>query len=706
MITAAEILAVLSWLGVLFLLQVSLWPYLKSSCREYAYPLSWPASVLLFTLLSWYCGLARLPLFIALAPFVILLARAAANGEYTREEFGRNRKWIALFLIAFGVMLEVRYLNSSISYAEKFMDHGFIASVMRIPQVPPLDPWFAGGFQNAYYYLGYWLLGALGVVSGVPSTIVFNLALPTIFALSAVSLYTLGHLIMDRFRWLPLIGLVMVNPSFVWGILAGKPLGTVFWDSTRTITNTINEYPLFSFTWGDVHPHVIGIFNQIFLIVVLVYAWKRWADLDLRGRGVLICLAALGLGSAPAINTWDVLIYAPLVVVFGVLIWSGTFGGNGIRSREPAPGRSAFIHTPLRALKEAVSVSAGYIKHGRPWAVAGEPWGFLFLTPVIAVLMYAPFFLLMKTQGIDGIGLVTLPTAPSEFILVHGFFLAVIILSCAREIIARPYFLIIPALVILAGYASCGIALIPFVYLAARRKAGPVQLLALVGLSILIFCELFYLKDHMGDTYFRMNTVFKFYVGAWLFLAAASFAIIGRWLGHFVPRDFPSHWGSMALAAAAVIALFAAPLVVPFSTQYRTASLDGLSYLKTEHANDLDAVTFLRTIQGNVTLVEAVGGDYTYYGRISSFTGIPAVIGWQFHEYMWRGDTDDGYGRRAADVRTIYEDPGKTIPLMEKYNATILYVGDLERESYRVNLTSLALPLIYRNEGVEIYRID
>jgi len=71
---------------------------------------------------------------------------------------------------------------------------------------------------------------------------------------------------------------------------------------------------------------------------------------------------------------------------------------------------------------------------------------------------------------------------------------------------------------------------------------------------------------------------------------------------------------------------------------------------------------------------------------------------------MWRGD----YGRiseRSGDVRTIYEQPDRTIDLARAYNATLLYVGEPERERYNVSIPVGALELIYDEEGVQIYRI-
>ncbi len=315
-----QIFSVISWLLVLTLIQISFYPSLKKTFKTFAFPVSFSASLLDFTILSWYCGLFHLPVQLALLPFLALFVYHIWHHDYSIDELKKEWRWETVFLICFFLMLDVRFVNPTISYAEKFMDHAFLASVIRNPVVPPLDPWFAGGTLNVYYYLGYWMFGCLAIVSGVPSNIAFNLALPTVFGIAAVNVYAIGTLVLKRFRWFPLIVLFIPNPSFVYQIAQGKAMNTVLWDSTRTITNTINEYPLFSFIWGDVHAHVVSIFNQVFLIFLLLFAYQRWESLENRGKWIVCIFCALSLGSMPLFNTWDVLIYAPITLVFGALI--------------------------------------------------------------------------------------------------------------------------------------------------------------------------------------------------------------------------------------------------------------------------------------------------------------------------------------------------------------------------------------------------
>ncbi len=678
------------WLLLITVIQLAVWPYLRRVLGSVAYPAAFTAGVLLFTLITWYCGLARIPLAAAMVPFVILLVYAFFTGKYSREAFHGVWKWEAVFLIFFLFMLEVRFVNPSISYAEKFMDHAFLASVMRDPVVPPLDPWFAGGTLNTYYYLGYWMIGALGNVSAVPSPITFNLALPTIFGLAAVNLYAIGHLLLPRFRWLPLLTLLIPNPSFIVGLLQGKAPGAVLWDSTRTIPNTIQEYPAFSFVWGDLHAHVISIGVQLYLILLLIVACRSWKDQTPGARWVLAALVGLGLGSLPPINTWDVLIYAPITLLFGIIIW--------YRS-EKTPFRSRILPDITGGLKQIIRGP------GRLNALISAPWGFLVVVPVLSVLAYLPYYLQMDTLGVQGIFLVTTPTDPVPFLLIHGFFIGIFVWYLARDIIRRPWLLLIPVIVAIAGFPAAAIALVPLCYFIARKKLTVPEILAAVGLAIIIFCEFLYLKDNMGDVYYRMNTVFKLYLPAWLLMGTAAFVMLGELL---IPRIRPGLGGVKAkwIAVVVVIALFLAiPLVIPLDFPYRDHTLDGLSYLSTAHPGDAAAVAYLRSLPGVTGIAEAEGGDYTYYSRISSFTGIPTIIGMPFHEYMWRGQVSGVYGDRATDVRMIYEDPGKTVSLMEKYGLNLLYVGDAERERYQISLPETGLSEIYDQQGVQIYRI-
>jgi len=660
---------VLSWLIILTFLQLSVYPSLKKAFGRFAFPVAFPASLLLFTLISWYCGFVRIPVQTALIPFLGLALWHIYHRAYRIDELKSEWHWEALFLICFFLMLDVRFVNPTISYAEKFMDHGFLASVIRNPIVPPLDPWFAGGSLNVYYYLGYWMLGCLAIISGVPSTIAFNLSLPTIFALSAVCLYAIGTLLLDRFRWLPLIVLMLPNPALIFQLITGTTVNPAYdaslsWLGTRTITNTINEYPLFSFVWGDVHAHVVSIFNQIFLIFLLLFVYKRWESLDRYTKWVVLALIAVSLGSMPLFNTWDVLIYAPVVLVVAALVlW---------RNRTN---------------------------------IDRATWAFLFAVPPVSILCYLPFYLQLQANS-GAVALVYTPSDPLEFLMVNGIFIAIFFTLLVPEIRKRPWLLLAALPFAIAGYVAAAIAIIPLVYFAVKDNRNSAELIAIFGLAILVVCELFYMKDNMGETYFRMNTIFKCYLPAWLMLGTAAFVMVGQWLSSWNRIPTLSARNSAVITGIVVCLLFAAPFLIQYNSGYGTGTLDGLAYLSTTNPGDAGGVAYLRTLTGNEILVEAENGDYSYYSRVSSFTGIPAIIGQPFHEFMWRVDNTGWFTERKTDIRDIYEQPDLTVPLMKKYNATLLYVGNEERERYTVTLPVTGLTKVYSADNTDIYRLS
>lgn len=662
-----QVLSVISWFLLLTFLQLALYPSLKKALERYAYPAAFAGSLLFFTLLSWYCGLFRLPVQLALIPFVLLFAWHLYSRRYTTADLRDQWHWEFIFALFFFLMLEVRYVNPTISYAEKFMDHAFLASIMRVPVVPPVDPWFAGGVIDVYYYLGYWMFGCLGIVSLVPSNIAFNLALPTVLGISAVMLYATGDLLIGRFRWLLLATLFLPNPSFFYQIIVGKGLSSVIWDSTRTLTNTISEYPLFSFIWGDVHPHVVGIFNQLFLIFILIYAYRRWGALSGTARQVVCLLAAVSLGTMPVLNTWDVFIYAPVVLLFGILIWW--------QNRAALPGRSAAQ--------------------------------LLFMVPPLAVACYIPFYLRFRAST-GGPALVMIPSDPVQFLLVHGFFIAVFCLLLLRDIVRRPYLLLVAVPFAVAGYPAAALAVIPVIYLALRRPADVPQILGILGFILVIITEFVYLKDNMGDTYFRMNTVFKCYNVAWILLSISLFTMAGQILSvrNILPSLSKGHRAALAVAVIGILA--AAPFCIPLDYSYGSRSLDGLAYLDSIYPGDGAAVAYLRAlpVSAETRIVEAEGGDFNYYSRISSFTGIPTIIGEPFHEVVWRGTEGGWYSERISDVRSIYEQPEKTRVLMQKYRVTYLVLGTPEREKYNITSVSPDLSLVFSHKGTEIYLLS
>jgi len=393
----------------------------------------------------------------------------------------------------------------------------------------------------------------------------------------------------------------------------------------------------------------------------------------------------------PPINTWDVLIYAPVTLLFGFLIWYR----NG-----PAP----FLSRMIPDIRQGILRIARGPR--RLEALINAPFGFLVVVPVLAILIYLPFYLQMNTLGVQGVFLVKTPTDVIPFLLIHGFFIAIFLIYLAKDIVRRPWLLVIPVLVAIAGYPAAAIALLPLCYLIARRTFRTAEILAAIGLVVIVFCEFLFLKDNMGDVYYRMNTVFKFYLPAWLLMGTAAFCMLGELISPWIRPGLLSR-SAGAIVSVVIICLFiATPLILPLDFPYRDQSLDGLAYLQTAHPGDAGAVAYLRSLPGVTGVLEAEGGDYTYFSRVSSFTGIPAIIGMPFHEYMWRANVTGVYGNRANDVRMAYEDPGATVLLMQHYGLDHLYVGDQERERYNVSIAESGLSLVYNRSSVQIYRLN
>ena len=196
------------------------------------------------------------------------------------------------------------------------MEFAFLNAILKSPYFPPYDPYFAGGYIN-YYYYGIYLVGILTKLTGTLPEVAFNLAIPTLFALTVVNAFSVAFNIasfsgktagrLDKRahgrdfpaprscrvcwprcslpRWATSTagcrlsrgsgrrtggefhsGIIGVDglAKIVQGTLAlfsgGKSLPAFdYWRSSRVIPFTINEFPLWSFLFADLHPHMIGI---------------------------------------------------------------------------------------------------------------------------------------------------------------------------------------------------------------------------------------------------------------------------------------------------------------------------------------------------------------------------------------------------------------------------------------------------------------
>lgn len=242
-------------------------------------------------------------------------------------------------------------------------------------------------------------------------------------------------------------------------------------------------------------------------------------------------------------------------------------------------------------------------------------------------------------------------------------------------------------------------------------------LLVLTGALLTLGPEFVYLRDNFG---YRLNTVFKFYYQAWvMFGVAALFAIGYLWQG------WERHGRSVAAAASAGYAVALAlammfPLLAVNSRaaefrgpataeERRPPTLNGLAQLERFNRDEYSAILWLREqMDGAPVILEAVGGQYTEYGRISANTGLPTVLGWPGHEYQWRGATPEPAEREPA-VRTIYaeRDLNAAAAALNRYGVNLIYVGPLERQTYGdqgIEKFAEQLEVAFSNGSVVIYR--
>ena len=664
-----------------------------------------------------------------------------------------------IFLTAFFVFLIIRAANPDLWHpyrgGEKPMDLSYLTAVVRSHAFPPYDPWYAGGFIN-YYYFGFVIIGVLIKSLGILPAVSYNLAIPLLFALAFSSIFSVGYnlslalkpskLKLGRVPLPVLAGLSTACLALVFGnmdggvqlvqaiarLLTGDEFGNFdYWRSSRLMPGqiSITEFPFWTFLFADLHAHLISIPFAI-LTIGLSLNLVLSANKNTTGFDAFLGILPLGfsVGALAAINTWDIPVYAILAIsaitialicnknfspfttttlVFAgiiFLIFIAYFSWLPFHQNYDAPFSGLHLSKWRTVLWHYVAIHALLIFLSISWLIYESK----------SKLCYSKSALIFFLTG--------------SFLTIGAFS----IVGFLREWITALLLLIAISLVL------------SLTVLWARRKylpEAPVKLilLSMLGIALTVGFGVDILTiDNDID---RMNTVFKFYLNSWVL-----FSIIGGVTAWHLISVQAFNGKKMLLAwlgCISILVLFASVFPV-LGTRARIAdrfaitplTLDGTKYQSqaiyhdpgpkndgvTPNSiypllDDAEALQFLREeIIGAPVVLEGVTTQYRWTPRVAVYTGLPVVVGWEWHQLQQRGEagaSPSWVRGRIMDVKTMYSTNSheRLVSLLKEYNVSYIYVGPTERLYFPWEgiakfdaMVDSELDLVFKNNSVKIYR--
>ncbi|OAI42861.1 hypothetical protein AYO41_03345 [Verrucomicrobia bacterium SCGC AG-212-E04] len=492
-----------------------------------------------------------------------------------------------VFWLGFAVFLVVRLFNPDLWHqswgGEKPMEMTYLYGVMRSEEFPPMNPWFAGGFIN-YYYFGFVLCGGLIKALGVLPEVGFNLCLATFFGLTAAgafcaaraltrsralwpawaaTLFVLifGNLFQIRFIWNRLVLLGRPDHEFEFPVISeiaraafgakryfsGEPLSPyiadLYWVSARAIgiggtgdVQPITEFPYWSFLYADLHPHVIALPFTLAVIALLV-AW-----LNATGRLAKIALIALlgfTLGFFWPTNTWDWPTYGALT---GLTLFFAAW------RRDEAGTATGFVRAMLVSLATfGVMLGLGYVAfrpfhaHYLPGYGAFAWWtgdrtslrDYLFIYGLFVFVLGTAFVTIWRARGTGLLRVAQgwmrllrqlLPGGSSRrrTRLIAALSRHSLSFAVAGAALAGLY---LSALAVLAWQSLPALlvfGLIGSILFAVSWRREVLRVIPVLMTTLAFTLSLLVEYVVLAGDVGRMNTVFKFYYQVWVFFALAS----------------------------------------------------------------------------------------------------------------------------------------------------------------------------------------
>ena len=621
---------------------------------------------------------------------------------------GKIRLIIREELLFFGIFLMWTYLAGFRPQAygtEKFMDYGFMEAMMRSTTLPARDLWYSEGTIN-YYYGGQYFAVFLTKLSGTKVELTYNLMRTFVAGLAFIMPFSLVHQMVKDRLGRNISGWKKKLPS-VTGFLAGIAVSVAgnmhyvvyacvipwiqklkgeevssYWfpDATRYIgfnpdvaDKTIHEFPCYSFVLGDLHAHVVDIMF-VLLILALLYAWMkkvRTTKITLENtekkefwrRQLLmpqLLAAAALLGMFHWTNYWDFVIY--YVVTGGTLLFMNIICLKG-------DIRQILAVT----IAQAIEIFA------------------------IATVIILPFTLQFTTM-VQGVRLAQNHSLPHQLLILWGLptiltlvFVISLIIEKLKKLEHKSLYRLMKAVrtpdlfAVIMGLCAIGLVAIP---------------------------ELVYVRDIYENGNARANTMFKLTYQAYIMFGMTMAYVIFRllfinckkilkavgvigfvlllWTCGYFGRSVDSWFGQ-----------------VLDPSQYK--GLNATAFLETDFVEDAGAIRWLKeNIQDSPVVLEANGDSYSNYERVSAMTGLPTVMGWYVHEWLWRNDVAD-LNEKSAEIESIYTstDTQRVQELIKKYDISYIFVGSCEREKYGENLNNAGLEslgeIVYQDSNYETY---
>lgn len=612
-----------------------------------------------------------------------------------------------LFFLLFAAYMYMKGFNPKAYGTEKMMDYGFMTSMFKTKYFPVEDFWFAGESLN-YYYFGQYIMTFLTKLSFSTVSYGYNLALGTGFAFCATLVYALVCQIMRVFiaqkkkkisaavshtagalaaAAVTIAGnghYIVFNRlvPMLWDILQIPGDKPSYWfpNSTRYIgyipdthDKTIHEFPSYSFILGDVHAHVVNITFVLTLTAVLFsFLMSRQeamkaaiikrrngekATVSVLRETFRLPVIAVGylIGIFMMSNYWDFPIY---FVVAGAVILTSNAVICGFDLRTWG----------LTALHAIVVLAAAFL--------TALPFNSHFVAMANGILFaktHTPLYQLIILWGL-------------QVLVVIGFVTALILKEMRR------------------GKKNAS----------AKRETEPVRkaegdaakqnrfvlflenleisdlfilILGLCAIGLVLTPEVIYMSDIYGGDYKRSNTMFKLVYQAYILFGISLGYILTRFILLRETRRQLRYGIAGLVLLLWTCGYFGTSVRAWFGDLSNEDNYIGMRadrYIFEEQPTDAAAIAWLNdNVQGRPVILEANGESYTIDNRVSVLTGLPTVLGWRVHEWLWH-NSPDPVNERAAEIQTIYtsQDGELVRALLNKYQVTYLFIGTCEYNKY------------------------